>query len=60
MDAPDPLLTAAQSAFQSLLTTAEEVNAAARLAFQASLKRQSELQEQVFKRLEQSFTGGGG
>ncbi len=31
----------------SLLTTAEELNAAARLALQAGLKRQSELQEQV-------------
>lgn len=57
----DPLLNAAQTAFQSLLTTADEVNSEARAAFKAGLKRQSDLYDKIFQKLEQQFaTGSGG
>ena len=57
----DPLLNAAQTAFQSLLATADEVNSEARTAFKAGLKRQSDLYDKIIQQLEQQFaTGGGG
>lgn len=56
---PDPLLNAAQTAFQSLLTTADEVLAESRTAFKAAMQRESALQDKIFARLEKQISGAG-
>lgn len=56
----DPLLTAAQTAFQALLDTAAEVYKESRAAFSDGLKRQSDLFKKILDKVGSSDKDGGG